>query len=405
MNASNSSTSSSTPSSKKRGVFTLGPVLLLLSLFVLDKIFLLPEVRDNFIQPGGMMYYRQRAEQIESFKTYLKDQKAPAEKVVAVFGDSRSFAAGDLVFKYLGYKDWTVFNFAGPQALPVYHYYLAGKMFRNLRRPDYLIIGISPDAFNRNAGIMASPNLNFGVDDDFIRRNRLQIPEADYEAYVASRRYALVGLGFSAKTFFQRLRGELSGKKQDDFMGQMGILMAGQNPDPAALQRLQTISAMLTGATRESFELYSLAKSPQGKILKQAKGGQYKFFGAAPLEKLKRDSERLKSLYFKRFVVSSEQLYFFEETLRLAQQAGIRTLVYWPQVNPFLKELYKDLPAIQNVWRRVEEISERHGAISLNFNQAPLNTCKKFYDASHMSFDCFIPIVHTFVREFENQNQ
>ncbi|MCB1171432.1 MAG: hypothetical protein KDK25_13890, partial [Leptospiraceae bacterium] len=39
-------------------------------LFLADKIFLIPEVRDSFMQPGGMVYYRPRLHQLDRFAEY-----------------------------------------------------------------------------------------------------------------------------------------------------------------------------------------------------------------------------------------------------------------------------------------------------------------------------------------------
>src|SRR5262249_15025869 len=108
--------------------FLLLPVLFAVGLFLLDKLLLLPEVRDNFIQPGGAIYYRQRAEQIGRLREHLRARPV-SEKNVVVFGDSRSFAIGDFVASFVGFRDVKVWNFAGPQALPVYHAWLAEKLF------------------------------------------------------------------------------------------------------------------------------------------------------------------------------------------------------------------------------------------------------------------------------------
>ncbi len=79
-----------------KATYLLWPIVFILALFLLDKLFLLPEVRDNFLQPGGSIYYRQRVEQLEIFRKAAPELRARKFKVGVVLGDSRSFSIGNL---------------------------------------------------------------------------------------------------------------------------------------------------------------------------------------------------------------------------------------------------------------------------------------------------------------------
>src|SRR5690606_30685401 len=122
--------------------------------------------RDGFLQPGGMAYYRHRKGQIEQLEKHLEQKvnTARAERNLVVFGDSRSFGIGTDIAVMAGLKNWNIWNFAGPQAVPAYHDYLTEKIFTKTHRPGYVLIGISPDALNRSAGIFSNPVLNYGTD-------------------------------------------------------------------------------------------------------------------------------------------------------------------------------------------------------------------------------------------------
>ncbi|MEQ9363314.1 MAG: DUF1574 family protein [Leptospirales bacterium] len=391
-----------------RAKYLLLPIAFLFALFLLDKLFLIPEVRDNFIQPGGAIYYRQRAEQLQTVRAEIPKLREADFKVGAVFGDSRSFSIGNLsaatAKTLLGYSTeaWRLINFASPQALPAYHAYLAEKLFTRLpeERPGYVLIGLSPDAFNRNAFIFSDPVLKFGVDSAWIDRNRTHIPERNLQDYESTRRYALVGLNFSLKELLIRTMGEFQSPislpvgEQLAMMGMVSGMATGDQGDvPASIRETLANARGYLGAMAEAkkhdLTLYRYAESPQRELLHLAGGAQYLWFGAASEEKLREETDLLVSLYFRNFVISEEQFHFFRETLRFARRGGARVIVFWPKVNPYLRQEYAREPRIQAIWRRVESIAREEAAIALDLNRPGLVPCDAFYDASHMSVSCF----------------
>lgn len=399
-----------------RAKYLLLPVALIFVLFLLDKIFLLPDVRDNFMQPGGAIYYRQRVEQAQTIRAEIPKLREQGFKVGVVFGDSRSFSVGNLssaAAKMLqGYatEDWRLFNFAAPQAVPAYHAFLAEKIFSRLpeERPGYALIGISPDAFNRNAFIFSDPVLKFGVDAAWIERNRTHIPEKNYEDYVSTRRYALVGLNFSLKELFVRTMGEFQkpvALPLTERLAMMGMVtgMSAGDDMPESIRETFTNARQYLGAMAEAkkhdLTLYRYRQSPQRELLNLSQGSQYLWFGAASEQKLRTQTDRLVSLYFQNFVISEEQFHFFRETLRHARRGGAQVLVFWPKVNPYLREAYANEPRIQAIWRRIQAITRETGAIAIDLNEPGRIACDAFYDASHMSVTCFPGLTGTLLQE------
>ena len=377
-----------------RAPYLIYPVVFVVGLFLLDKIFLLPEVRSNFIQPGGMLYYAQRRQQIREFPKEIaalgRDQH-----VVVVFGDSRSFALGDLPAKFVKGPRWDVFNFAGPQAVPAYHAFLAERLFRGLRRPDYLLLGISPDAFNRNTGVFATPVLAYGVDAEWIEMSRTHIPLRDYEAYLSTRRFALAGMQFSMNELVRRTRGTLSGSgglSPGELAALTNLMLDSRGLD----QKMGPLVALLQGASTPNLAQYSLERSPQAAILRMGRGAQYAWFGAAQDSALKQDTERLVSLYLQSFAYSAEQMYFYRRTLELAREAGVRVLVFQPRVNPHMVAAYRREPLIGGITKEIERVARQVGADFVDLNERPEANCKAFYDASHMSISCF-PVITKFL--------
>ena len=384
-----------------RAPYLVYPVAFVVGLFLVDKLFLLPEVRDNFIQPGGMLYYALRKQQIAEFPKEMA-ALAPGQHSAVVFGDSRSFALGDLPAKYVKGPRWDVFNFAGPQAVPGYHAFLAERLFRGLKRPDYLMLGISPDAFNRNAGVFAVPVLAYGVDAEWIENNRTHIPARDYEAYQSTRRFALAGLQFSANELLRRLRGSQGGG--GGMTPAQLAVVAGIMQDSRGLDRkIGPLVALLRGAANPNLSQYSLSRSPQAAILRMGRGAQYAWFGTATDAALREDTERLVSLYLQSFAYSAEQMYFYTRTLELARRAGVRVLVFQPRVNPYMVEAYRREPLIGGITKEIARVARQNGADFVDLNETPEVDCREFYDASHMSVSCFPAITRYLLSRLERR--
>ena len=389
--------------------FIYYPVIFIAVIFLLDKIFLIPEMRQNFIQPGGMMYYSQRILQLSYLKNFLeKDNQG--KKVAVVMGDSRSFALGNIAAWFSGKKDWYLYNFAGPQAVPAYHFYLAQKIFSRQKRPEYLIIGLSPDGFNKNNPFFANPVMAMGMDDRFIQKYSDVILPKDREAYFNSRQFALMGMQFSFKVFLKRSAGTLGVDTVDKNEG-IPIHMFPFVTDfidksyIGKKSRKNEFIRSFLNAPADNYDQYSLARSPQVKLLEMGDGANYSWFGTMGQTALKEETEKLVGLYLKYYEVSESQLYFFRETLKLARKSNTRVIVFWPRANPFLIDVYKKDKRIYELWSEIERITEQEGGTSIDLNKHPDTQCSSFYDASHLSIICYPAIAKTILNKLEKQGK
>lgn len=354
------------------------PVLILTGLFVFDKIFLIPGVRDSFMQPGGMVYYRHRKGLVEQLQKHMQSPQARQKQNVIVFGDSRSFGIGTGMAASAGRNDVTIWNFAGPQAVPAYHYYLTNKIFIQTVRPSAVLIGISPDALNRNAGIFSSPVLNYGTGQDFYEDHITMVPEFDRERYIQTRRFAITGMQFSLRTLIRRTQGSLTGAGSEKISPE---LMASLS------QEQKTMAMSLARASSETLGNYSYENSDQIKVLNMTRGAQYAWVGRMSDAELKKETEQLVNLYLESFRPSAEQMYFFEKTLQILQKSGVKVVVFRPKVNPHLREVYRSEPKIAVLWTRIQYLSRLYGARTIDLNEAI--ECNDYYDASHMSVTCY----------------
>jgi len=364
---------------------------LIFVVFLIDKIFLIELVRDHFIQPGGMLYYRQRKEQLNLLKKELPNIEKDGKRLIIVLGDSRSLGLGQEIANIIQQKQLEIWNFSGTQAIPAYHYYIAKKILK-FAKPDSFYIGISPDAFNRNAGIFASPVLNYGVDEEFIKNYRSLIPDTDYQVYKKTRRYALAGLQFSFRTFIKRLKGTLFQTDIEEVLKKFHI-----DYSKLSLEEKKMLQ-VLYSFREENLDFYDYYKSPQRMLLNLTKGAQYAWFGRMNDNELKKETEKLKNLYLNQFVLSQEQLIFLELLLEEIHQNRSKAVVFFPRVNPYLRELYLKIPEIQFIKKRVEELSNQYNYPPVDFNDNNVLNCNDYYDASHLSVSCFPDVLKVLIK-------
>jgi len=364
---------------------------LIFVVFLIDKIFLIELVRDHFIQPGGMLYYRQRKEQLNLLKKELPNIEKDGKRLIIVLGDSRSLGLGQEIANIIQQKQLEIWNFSGTQAIPAYHYYIAKKILK-FAKPDSFYIGISPDAFNRNAGIFASPVLNYGVDEEFIKNYRSLIPDTDYQVYKKTRRYVLAGLQFSFRTFIKRLKGTLFQTNIEEVLKKFQI-----DYSKLSLEEKKMLQ-VLYSFREENLDFYDYYKSPQRMLLNLTKGAQYAWFGRMNDNELKKETEKLKNLYLNQFVLSQEQLIFLELLLEEIHQNRSKAVVFFPRVNPYLRELYLKIPEIQFIKKRVEELSNQYNYPTVDFNDNNVLNCNDYYDASHLSVSCFPDVLKVLIK-------
>ncbi len=382
----------------------LSPVFALAALYYVDKAFLLPEVRDRFLQPGGMVYYKQREGQIERMREYART-KPDDIKLAVVLGDSRSFAIGNLPAQYIGRKTWKIFNFAGPQANPAYFYYLSRRLFTGAKRPGYMILEVSPESFNRNTGILGTTIMNHGIPGGYLDSVRTMIPEADREAYADTRSFAFYGLPFSLRSLIMRIRGTWWPEKQQKTIFDMipvDQMESGfRQVYGPAIEWQSGLMMSMKNSQKHNMDLYSLEKSHEVKFLNLMGGAQYVWFGTATDAELKSDTDRIAGIYLKRFQVSEEQVFFFQRTLEAARAAGVKVVVFWPQVNPYLEEKLNADPRIRILKARMTEDARERGADVIDMGAQPETHCKNFYDASHLSIQCFPAITGNLLDHLE----
>lgn len=325
---------------KKRFIYL--PLLFLVLVFFLDKIFTLEFFRTSFYQEGNPVYYAQRK---NLFQRMLKDPELDRKKFAVAFGDSRAYPYSTYVFPKKYQKDWVAYNFSGPQAVPAYGLYWFQKMIQAGKKPDLVFFVVSPEAFHEGTGLMYDPFLRLGADDDFIVKYWGKLSWTDRLDLLKEKIFTIRKVKPGFKLFWSRL-------------------------------------------TSGNLSKYRPEKNHENLILDVGNGEQLAYASIANnAKKLELDALRMKSIYLSGFELGDRQLYFVEEFLKLSKENGTKVYLIWPKVYDGYRQGYFDLGLDKTWWPKIQALSLEYGAKAVNMNE--LSSCALYYDASHQSVSCF----------------
>lgn len=323
--------------------FLFYPVVLFFFIFFVDKIFLLPIFHDEFLQAGNSVFYFQR----KVLKDRLaKDPDLKEKKLTLVFGDSRSYPFSELGIPEPLKKDWILYNFSSPQGIPMNSFVQLERILETGVTPDFIILSLSPEAFDDSKGFILSPFLRMGCDQSCINMVWDDIPLKEKWYYVLDHVFAIRSIEFNLSLFSSRLK-----------QGNLKEYKASHNKE---------------------YQLINYTK------------GEYLMYGVQsnPIEKIKNDTLRIGSLYMSSYQLGKSQLPYVERFLKITKEKKIKTLVVWPKVFPEYYAYYEKFHIKEVWWNPLETMAKGYGAYTLNWNVP--GTCDLFNDASHQSAFCFV---------------
>lgn len=179
------------------------PILILLSLFLVDKIALLPVIEDCCIQRG-----------LEIFFTSSKNNEFPAEERVkkaflqnkkVAFSFGSSLAYGFYFNKSKEYlaatkslsteiqnniKDWEIIHFGIPGSTVISHYVRLEQMLERGLKPNLILVELAPNSFNANSPWYTAEIVN-AIPVDFALQHFREIPFAHLRIILISRIFVL----------------------------------------------------------------------------------------------------------------------------------------------------------------------------------------------------------------------
>lgn len=335
------------------------PLYFLILVIIIDKIFLLDFFEEKFLQKGNPVFYLHRKILFQDLK---KDESIQTgkKKLAVALGDSRSYPFSNPGLPEEEKDKWEVYNFSGPQAVPMYSLFWYEKFIQDGIVPDLVYLSLSPEGFDDSKGLIYDPFLRLGADHEFREKYWSHIPFKDRYSYYMDKLFVFRSIQFDYKLFLERYRGRR---------------LYEYNPE--------TNEDML--------------------VLKMGKGEYLAYAAVANVKsKLKKDAKRIQGIYLNKYKMDETQFFFVEELLKIAKENGSRVFVVWPRVYEDYRKNYEDLNLDSIWWERVQEIANRESAIAINYNEDSEKSCDLFNDASHQSVYCFQSIMEDVFSRYRN---
>ena len=323
-----------------------------------DAVFLYFDYKPQLIDEMEQVYRGMEAERKSGRLPYRR-------KLMLVLGSSRL-----MFFSYeqfaRNFPDWELFNFSAPVTAPAYYAFILERVLERGIRPDYLLVETDPYQFNAGSEVFVRSNLAHSFDLRFVLSHWNRFSTDEISFYLARTLFS----GYKYPPHLNHLRERLEDPKNARAVW-LGVLDEHQKKNRGAGRSLvprenwyETDFARLEGIARKDlFRMYS------------------------------------------RYSPSDRQFAFLAELLGRARSVGASTLLIRPQVSRPAERLVsedKELSAKMAAWeRRLKAETAPFGARYVDLSRRPDFYCNTFFDASHMSLDCFHPMLVLVMREYE----
>ncbi len=339
-------------------LFLIYPITLLFTIFLLDKVFLLPFFNENFLQTGNVVYYKHREILFEK----LKNRSVDSKKLLIAMGDSRAYSFSNMAF--FGSKEranrkniYDIYNFSGPQAVPAYSLFWLERMVEEGIKIERIFLVLSPEGFDDNKRLMHKPFLRLGAEEEFVNRYKETIPEDDLNEYYLDKIFALRKVELDYKLLLSRLKSKSMKEYDSRYNNEMLVLNLNNG------------------------EQLAYANSVND------------------LDRLQNDSVRMGNIYFYNFQLHETQFIFTEKILELCKKNNIKIDLLWMKVFPKYRENFIKYRIEDTWWKRIEDLSDKYNMNVYNFNK--IGECELYYDASHQSAFCYNEYINYLVDEME----
>jgi len=352
------------------GKYVLYPVFVFLFVFGIDKICMIPVVKKLSQSDASYLYFDYKGElmdEMERVVAKLKSEPQPyPRKTVVILGSSRL-----LYFDYKrfarSFPDRELFNFSAPVTAPAYYYYILSKLEERGLLPDELLIEADPFQFNDGSNAFLKSNLAYSFDLPFIIRNHSLFTGDEISFYLSHSLFA----------------GYRYPPKPDRILNRL------KNPQDRYLR------------TFEEIDRFQHENRGGGKSIVPREN-----WFETDFARLEMTSRSTLDWLYGNYTVSERQFRFLEKIAELVKKHKIHTIFLRPPVSrPMQKMLYEDSVTKEGIVRwdhRFGEFIRRTDLPYLDLTADGRFYCNTFFDGSHMSLDCYHPLMIEVMRRFRS---
>ncbi len=356
------------------------PVLLLLSIFLLDKVFLLRTVRIHTQKDPTFLYYEYKYELLDKIAEEFSPESAhkrreaamrarttgeivPPHRSLVVIGSSRLLFFDYETFRR-NYPDWEVYNFSVPVNSPAYYAYILERIYERGVRPDYLILESDPFQFNEFSPGFRRSNLQYSFDLRFILSNFSRLRRDDVSAYLG--------------------RWLFAGMKYPPHPDRLSMLVNGND-------RILPLFLKTDRYTRNNNGCgFSPIPVP---------GWFEKDFSTLTIS-----SEGTKGWLYGNYRESEMQWGFFEKALAMVHEHRTPLLIVRPQVSRPMQRLLEEDETIAyytDRWRaRLDAL--RGGSPFVDFSKGDPFFCNAYVDGAHMAMECYDFVLDEAMKRYDS---
>ncbi len=353
----------------QRKIYLTLPFIVLFSLFLIDKITLIPAFQNCCIKKGLELFFENSLRDEFPLEDRMKKGLAAQKKIVFVFGSSLSYG---FYFtestEYLNTlntldpnqksksKDWEIINFATPGATVITHYVRLIQMLNRGVKPDLLLMELAPNSFNPN-----SPWYNTEIIEavplSFALKHAFEIPFVHLRKIVISRIFILSHYKL--------------GKPNQDYQ-----------------------------ITRNFFKkfIYDYGKEEKLEAAPESfKVGEEKIANAFVNQFL---LEMLK-LNFTNYSISKDLEVYYHLLIEKAKKENIPIVFWYPALHPSaISSVSKT--TTPTTWESFKNTLPQNSVTYIDLNVIP-NSCEEFIDPMHMAVSCFARNFPLFLEKLENE--
>ncbi|MCW7471179.1 DUF1574 domain-containing protein [Leptospira kanakyensis] len=353
------------------------PILLSLSLFLLDKIFFLPIIVENTYSWKKIerKFYELKE---DLFEVMLEERKKnPSKEIGLILGSSRS-GEFDSEMLELFFPNTNSFNFAAPFGPPSFQAYWLERTLKSKLPLRYVLIEVDPLLFSQAA---IDYSLNGSYDNEYV------LSQIDLYRTRSKNPWEISAKGFSTDEVEIYLLKKL-------------FALYKYPLDPTAIKannkeiEVGFFPGMSVGITGKDHKRNYIDKIKHVNRVK---------FGALPNEIkfanmdvfLEKDAEAMYNQYLRGQALAPTQIYFFKKMLELLKGTGIPVIVYFPAVSDALRRRMATDGLLEKFNLEIQKaVSLAAQTPNSKFTVVDPNTdprwiCKDFVDSLHLSGACF----------------